>query len=109
MFSTKTTKLTTGEEEFIAAFLADNGCGAQTPEQLLGDNFSCQCITDLVELFKEKLNKHQIAGFISSLEAKGVLWIEDRKDEGLPWEKLPDLYWVSDSYLEELDPQLKFY
>ena len=115
-YSTKNYQLTEKEEAFIKAFLASNGCGAGTPEVLLGDNFSCKCMEDLTEELEETYSPHEIAGFISSLESKGVLNIEDeRGDEivhtkrGLKRKKLPDLYWVNKYYLEELDADLDFY
>ena len=38
--------------------------------------------------------KHQIAGLIGSLEAKGVIWIEHRDPV---WEG-PDLFWLSENF-----------
>ena len=98
--------LTEKEQEFIKKFLSFNGCGTTTSEELLDDNFSCQTIDEIEELF-QNLSKHQIAGLLSSLEAKGIIWIDER--DGLRYNgknKLQemnfeaDLYWVSDEFLE---------
>ena len=35
-------KLNENEQFFMIRFLANNGCGAETPDSLLGDNYSCQ-------------------------------------------------------------------
>lgn len=111
-FSSSEYTLTENEQKFIKAFLGNNGCGASNPEELLGDNFSCQTFEDLVDLFTE-MTQPQIKGTLGSLVDKGVIFIED--DRGYedwmmkrPKMKLPDLYWVNDSYLETLDPNLEF-
>jgi len=113
-YSTKSYNLTEKEASFIETFLSENGCGAKTPEELLDDNFSCQSLGDLSELYD--LNKHEIAGLLSSLQNKGVLWLDDRdgpeytgsnRMKELSFE--PDLYWVSDEYLEELDKEVEFF
>ncbi len=88
--------MTQKEERFIKEFLIDNGCGAGTVNELLEDNFSCQCVEDLKEA--QGLNAQEIGGFISSLEKKDILWIEDRIGD-------PDLFWVNDSFLEEISKE----
>lgn len=95
------TVLTEGEADFLINFLEENGCGAKTAGELLADNFSCQCIEDLRDTMK--LSVKQVGGFLSSLQEKSVIYIEDERGSGLP-----DLYWVSDSFLEELKQDASF-
>jgi hypothetical protein len=85
--------LTLKESKFLAQFLSENGCLATNSSQLLEDNFSCQCVKDMMDW---KYSKNEIAGYISSLESKNVIMIETRSG------REPDLYWVNDWYLEEL-------
>lgn len=99
--------LTKREQEFILKFLKANGCNASTSEDLLEDNFSCQCLEDLEDVFPE-LSKNQIGGFLSSLQEKNVLWLDERdgsicksKSRIAMMNFEPDLYWVNDSFLEE--------
>ena len=100
-------ELTANEKTFVYAFLAYNDCGAQTPESLLegGEegrvNHNCQCMENLEELFP-MLNSKQIGGYLSSLIQKEVIWVEERKDN--PFQKLPDLFWVSSEFVEGMDP-----
>ena len=85
-------KLTTREQDFIITFLKENDCNAKSTEDLLEDNHSCQCMLDLRNI-NPSLSNNEIAGFVSSLIEKGVLSKEERSDE-------VDLYWVTDSFLE---------
>ena len=103
----QTFNLTEKEQAFITEFLKSNGSGANTPAQLLNDNFSCQCWEDLRE-FKD-FTVHQIPGLVSSLNSKGVIYLDERdgkvctsKSKAKQWDFLPDLWWVSESYLESL-------
>jgi len=96
--------LTKREQEFLLEFLKSNDCGARSSEDLLQDNYSCQCIEDLREIMPY-LSTNQIGGFLSSLQEKGILYIED--DRGYDFnvltqkrEKLPNLYWIGDDFLE---------
>lgn len=84
------------EAEFLRVHfeLANENCGAVSIDDLLEDNFSCATIEDFQR--ELDLDKHQISGLISSLEKKGIIWMEDREDEGLP-----NLYWISDEWLKE--------
>lgn len=93
-------ELTANEKTFVYAFLAYNDCGAQTPESLLRDNHSCQCMENLEELFP-MLNSKQIGGYLSSLIQKEVISLEERDDN--PFERLPDLFWINDEFLEGMD------
>lgn len=77
----------------MVEFLKNNSCGAKNSRDLLRDNFSCKCIEDLREAMS-KHTKNQIGGFLSSLQEKNVLVLEDRSGES-------DLYWVNDSWLKE--------
>ena len=105
--------LTSKESIFLTKFLSINECGAKTPGDLLEDNFSCQTLRDLREL---GYNKNEVAGYISSLEEKNVLMIEDGRGPENPFIKikgrkqkmLPDLYWVTGDYLETLDSNWNF-
>ena len=113
-YSNEKYSLTEREQEFIKHFLSENGCGAQTPEVLLGDNFSCQCVEDLRDTMN--LTANQVGGFLASLQEKQVIWCEDERGDDIVITKngpkrvpLPDLYWVDDNYLESLDPDLDFY
>jgi len=101
--------LTEREADFVHRFLYENGCGANTPEELLGDNYSCQGMCDLQEIFSE-MNDQEIGGFLSSLDKKGVLVLEEREDENGFGEKIEmeDLWWVTEDYLKSLDPHLQF-
>lgn len=114
-YSNSEFELTENESIFIKVFLSNNGCGAETPEALLNDNFSCQCLEDLRELFSG-LSNNEIGGYLSSLQEKSVIWLEERDGSicksnnrmaRLTFE--PDLYWVDDSYLESLKADVNFY
>lgn len=83
----------------------------ESPEECLSDNFTCQCIEDLREA--TGLSNHELGGTLSSLQNKGIIYLEDRdgpfcesknKTQQMNFE--PDLYWVSDDFLESLDPKL---
>jgi len=98
--------LTEKEQKFMTEFLQSNGCGARTAGELLEDNYSCQALEDLREF---DFSAHQIAGLISSLEEKGCIWKEDRdgdictsKNRFKQMTFEPDLWWVSEEYLESL-------
>lgn len=114
-YSTKDYKLTDNEQDFIQKFLYNNGCGAETPSELLGDNYSCQCIEDLREEMTD-LSPNQIGGYLASLQEKGVLTLDERMgpicEVGASRMKRfqfePDLYWANEDYLEQLDPDLDF-
>lgn len=102
------TKLTENEKDFLLNFLENNGCGAETPRELLDDNFSCQCIEDLRYIFPN-LSNNQIGGYLTSLQEKGVIYLDERDgavcESSNPIKKLnfePDLYWVSNEFLEEI-------
>tara|TARA_R100001244_G_C5114123_1_gene121879 strand:+ start:224 stop:640 length:417 start_codon:yes stop_codon:yes gene_type:complete len=111
-------KLNENEQFFMIRFLANNGCGAQTPDSLLGDNYSCQSMEDFNELF-ENLSDQQIGGYLSILEQKGVIYADERIGEGGHFvkkgknvifveEDLPTLWWATEDYLEGLNPNWKF-
>jgi len=107
--------LTEREQSFIKIFLSENGCGAQTPEELIDDNFSCQCGEDLEEIFGS-LSRNQVGGFLSSLQEKQVIWKEERdgdfcksSNRATQMNFEPNLYWVNDSYIESLPSELDFY
>ena len=98
--------LTSREQDFICRFLAANCCGANNSEQLLNDNFSCQCVADLQSVFKD-LTANQIGGFLSSLQEKSVIWMDERDGSICKSENRikqinfePNLYWVENSFLE---------
>lgn len=59
-----------------------------------GDS-SLLCFT-LEEALETGFTKHQIAGLISSLDEKGVLYIEYRHPDG---SEGPDLYYVSEDFI----------
>ena len=59
-----------------------------------GDS-SLLCFT-LEEALKTGYTKHQIAGLISSLDEKGVLYIEYRHPDG---SEGPDLYYLSEEFI----------
>lgn len=88
--------------------IANQGCGAKTVEDLLGDNYSWATHEDLVEA--TPYNKNQISGILGSLQRKGILGKEDkRKETNLKTgrdTKLPDLYWLPEEYLNLLDPKV---
>ena len=106
--TTTTYNLTENEQYFIIRFLANNGCGAENADHLLGDNYSCQSMEDFNELF-EDLTDQQIGGYLSSLEQKGVIWADERIGEMcMAGDSLPNLWWASDYYLESLNPNWSF-
>jgi hypothetical protein len=111
-YSNEEYNLTKNEQVFIKVFLSENDCGAKTPEELLEDNFSCQCLEDLEGTFSG-LSRNQIGGYLSSLQEKGVLMFEKRQGARANDKNMytfePDLYWVEDSYIESLDADLDFY
>ena len=59
-----------------------------------GDSYFL-CFTLREALKTTNFDKHQIAGLISSLEAKGVIDIEHRD----PVYEGPDLYWLNESFI----------
>ena len=59
-----------------------------------GDPYLC-CFT-LEQALETGFTKHQIAGLISSLDEKGVLYIEYRHPDG---SEGPDLYYVSEDFI----------
>ena len=113
-----TYKLTENEMYFMIRFMTNNGCGATTPDSFLADNYSCQSMEDFNELFKD-LTDQQIGGYLSSLEQKGCIYMDERIGEGGKFvkkghnvifveEDLPTLWWLSEDYLEALDPNWNF-
>jgi len=106
--------LTEKETIFIKKFLEYNDCGAKTAEELLADNYSCQTIQDIRELFEEEFSPKQISGILSALEQKGIIWVDERdgreapKSQRLAWNFEPDLFWVSEEFLSELPADTKF-
>jgi hypothetical protein len=106
--------LTEKENLFIKEFLKSNDCGATTPGELLEDNYSCQTIQDIRELFSNDFSPKQISGILSALEQKGIIWVEERDGRNEPkslkkaWNFEPDLFWVSETFLEELPADTKF-
>lgn len=109
--------LTENEMYFMIRFMANNDCGADTPDYFLVDNYSCQDMESLTNLFD--LNEQQIGGYLSSLEQKGCIWKDERIGEGgkfvkkgknvfLVREDLPTLWWLSTDYLESLNPNWNF-
>ena len=112
-YSNEDYNLTKKETAFIKMFLNENGCAAVSPENLLCDNFSCQCIEDIREW--SSLSANVVGGLLSSLQEKGVLMYEERggaicksTNYATQMNFEPDLYWVEDCYLESLDPELEF-
>ena len=100
--------LTENEQYFIIRFLANNGCGAENADSLLGDNYSCQSMEDFKELFKN-ISDQQIGGYLSSLEQKGVIWADEREGEMcMAGDSLPNLWWANEDYLEALNPNWNF-
>jgi len=110
-------ELTENEMYFMIRFMANNECGANTPDYFLGDNYSCQDMDSLKKLFD--LNEQQIGGYLSSLQQKGVIWSDERIGEGGRFvkkgrsvifveEDLPTLYWLTEDYLESLIPDWNF-
>ena len=100
--------LTENEQFFMIKFLANNGCGAENADDLLGDNYSCQSMDDFNELFSDLLDQ-QIGGFLSSLEQKGVIWADNREGEMcMAGDLLPNLWWATESYLESLNLNWSF-
>ena len=114
MFSNVEYQLTTKEENFIGRYLGLNNCGATSPEELLSDNYSCQCIEDLRDEFSD-IGVHSMSGLLSSLIEKGVLYLDKRdglecksKNPLVQYNFEPDLYWVNECYLETLAPEVTF-
>lgn len=93
--------LTVGEQLFVRQALIENGCGAETPDELIDDNMACMRVLDFRKAFP-KLTKNQINGYIASLQVKGVLYFEKR----MPFDH--DLYWVDNGYLKSLPRDLNF-
>jgi len=119
-YSSESYPLTVNEQRFIKGFMGENGCGAKTPGDLLNDNYSWQCIEDLRTNMKD-LSNRQIAGYLSSLQDKGVLGVEVR--DGKVFESTckneedlkvlrdnfeADLYWVLEEYLTTIPSNLQF-
>tara|TARA_R110002012_G_scaffold82772_1_gene208896 strand:+ start:629 stop:952 length:324 start_codon:yes stop_codon:yes gene_type:complete len=68
------------------------------------DGDPARCCFSLKEGMAEGFTKHQVAGLIGSLEAKGVIWIDHRDGEHptYPW-----LYWLTEDFIEYLVVQNK--
>jgi len=106
--------LTEKEQKLVSVFLSYNECGATTPEELLEDNYSCQCIDDLRDI--TDFSNNELGGLLSSLQEKGILQLEERKGATLPKNATrsqmmnfePDLYWVNDSFIETLPEEMVF-
>jgi DNA-binding MarR family transcriptional regulator len=94
-----TYNLTTLETILINAQLQENGCGAETAEDLLGDNFSCASMNDFRD--NTKLTSQTIGGGLSSLEKKGVIHRDDDQEDNILW-------WVTEDYLMSMNPTQKF-
>lgn len=83
------------EQQLITAFLEANGCGAETPKELLEDNFSCQSMQEINFLGRNLgWTKKKTAGVLSSLLVKGVIIFDEDPDE-------PN-YWANVEYLETI-------
>ena len=95
-----TYSLTGMEKLFINAQLKENDCGAKTASDLLEDNFSCKSMEDYLEL-APNFTAATIGGFLSSLEKKDVIYRDE--DEGRPV-----VWWVTEAYLESLEPSAEF-
>jgi len=106
--------LTEKETIFIKTYLQSNECGAKTPSDLLADNYSCQTIQDIREMFIGDFTPKQISGLLSALEQKGIIWVDERDGRNVPKSRFaamnfePDLFWVSETFLEELPADTKF-
>jgi len=105
-------QLTTKEKLFMIRFLSANECGANTPDDLLGDNYSCLAYED-IQNFNRHLNDNQIGGFLSSLEQKGCIYRENDNPDLSAKEKEmygfpPILWWASTDYLESLHGEWSF-
>jgi len=92
----KNIKLTQNEAKFLTTWLETNECGAENALDLIDDNFSCHTVESI--MLETGMSFQQVGGFISSLESKGILWVEERRQE-----RLPDLYWIDVDFLELLD------
>jgi len=99
--------LTQNELEFYKKFLDANDCGANTAEELLEDNYSCQTHLNLRDLFPD-LSNNQIGGYIASLTTKGFLYTEEGDGPLINESQLrnfaftPDLIWADEDGLEIL-------
>ena len=91
--------LTKLETLLINTQLKENGCGAETAESLLVDNYSCMGMSGFREY--TKLDSQTIGGALSSLENKGVIWRDDDQEDNILW-------WVKDDYLESMNPTAIF-
>jgi len=106
--------LTEKETIFIKTFLKSNDCAAETAGELLEDNYSCQTMQDIRDMFKEEFTPKQISGILSALEQKGIIWVDERDGRDVPnskkliWNFEPDLFWVSEEFLSELPADTKF-
>ena len=68
------------------------------------DGDPARCCFTLKQAMEEGFTKHQVAGIIGSLEAKGVIWIDHRDGEhpSYPW-----LYYLTEDFIEYLVAQNK--
>jgi len=85
------------EQKMVNAhfIIAEEQCGRLKPEDLIWDNLSCAYVEDFERL--TGFSKHQIAGLIGSLIEKGFMNLEERSAQNGR-----DLYWINDTYLEEI-------
>ena len=72
--------LTEKEKELVKIHLQqfENNCDGKTLNDMINDNYSWINIKDFQN--KSNLNKHQIAGVVSSLVEKKVIYIDDEND-----------------------------
>ena len=71
----------TENERIVLKALVDNGLenmGGKVPEDLLDDNFSWFYLSDITE--RTNFNKNEAAGYISSLNEKGLIIEDDNGD-----------------------------
>ena len=85
-------KITDKEWQILECHFGLNG--SKNLQGLIAENYSAVCIEDYKD--ETDLNQNQIAGLISSLEDKNLIFLEERpKSEG------PNLYWFNpDTVLE---------
>ena len=91
--------LTEKEISFVKRHFELIGNGAETPEELIDNNYSYATPKEFVN---ETRNKFQVAGLISSLESKGVIVL----DEGAL--DTEDCYYISYGFLEALPREESF-
>lgn len=93
-------KFTEMEKKVLKAHFAEAnyGCGAETMEDLISDNYSYADVKDLSKRSGYTVN--QVKGVVGSLCKKGAIYAEGEDDY--------DLLLINPDFMEKFDPETNF-